>query len=115
MYEELPMFIEYKRSRELKCSVMGNRRTCMVPENVKFKYRFIPPEAKRVAGVKQPPKDDFTMHITVDGYNSSFNTAFEFNGCKWNGCPKCNVGDDNAKLKYEQTIERLLILKTSWY
>ena len=81
---------------------MGTSRTCIVPENVKFKYYFIPPEPKWVAGVKQP-QDDFTMHITVGGYNSAFNTAFEFNVCKWHGCSKCNVGDDDAKRKYEQT------------
>ena len=51
------------------------------------------------------------MHITVDGYTSAFNTAFEFNGCKWHGCPKCNFGDDDAKLKYGQSIERSLISK----
>ena len=53
MFEDLPMFIEYKRStRELKCNVMGNIRICIVPENVKFKYHVIPPEPKWVAGVK---------------------------------------------------------------
>ena len=123
MHEELPIFVEYKRStRELKCNVLGNVRTCIVPENVNFKYYFIPPKKDVfIAGVKQPPKDDFTMHITVDGYNSAFNTAFEFNGCKWHGCPKCNVGDDDAARKYEQTMERIRILelggirvKTMW-
>ena len=51
------------------------------------------------------------MRIIVDGYNSAFNTAFEFNRCKWHGCPKSNGGDDDAKRKHEQTIGRSLILK----
>ena len=95
MYEEMPMFIEYKRStREL--NVMGASRTCIVPENAKIRYHVIPREPKCVAGVKLPPKNDFTMRITIHGYNSAFNTAFEFNGCKRHGCSKCNVGDDDA-------------------
>ena len=39
----------------------------------------------------------------ADGYDASSNTVFEFNGCKWHGCPRCyrnrssTITDENGE------------------
>jgi hypothetical protein len=103
MYEETPTFFEYNRlSRSLKCNIMGRVTMCIVPPESKFKYPFIPPAVCF--------KTDFSAHITVDGYHKESNTAFEFQGCRWHGCPNCTLGDEGAKKNYEQTQERIMLL-----
>jgi hypothetical protein len=41
--------------------------------------------------------------MTADGYRGDNNTAYEFNGCNYHGCPCCSVGDDEATVKYVKT------------
>jgi hypothetical protein len=60
--------------------------------------------------VGEEPKQYYSLkyRIPVDGYDKTTNTVYQFYGCYWHGCRKCNP--DNV-IKYDKTMEqRNLIL-----
>ena len=60
--------------------------------------------------------------LTVDGFDPSTNTYFEFLGCYWHGCPRCFTPDDPHPKRgktfhywYEKTQAKLKYLKEIGY
>lgn len=50
-------------------------------------------------------------NLNLDGYCSETNTAYEFNGCLWHGCPTCYI--DKRRLlvpRTQHTIQELYAL-----
>ena len=46
--------------------------------------------------------------ITVDAYDSETKTAYQFQGCYWHGCRKCNP---EQKGRYNRTMEQINLLE----
>lgn len=118
MHEEQPIFLEYvKSSRLLTCKVLKKTFTATIPFDMDFKHFFVSPpplKAKLPDGTTitvHPTKDKYTAHLTVDGYCKDNNTVYEFYGCHYHGCSVCCLGDEEAKIKHEKSMERLLLLE----
>jgi hypothetical protein len=50
--------------------------------------------------------------FTVDGFDDTTNTVYQFQGCYWHGCRKCNP--ENV-VKYDKTMEQNNLLRSNGY
>ena len=50
--------------------------------------------------------------FTVDGYDKNNKTVYQFQGCYWHGCRKCNP--ENV-VKYDKTMEQNNLLRANGY
>ena len=50
--------------------------------------------------------------FTVDGYDRTDKTIYQFQGCYWHGCRKCNP--ENV-IKYDKTMEQNNLFKNNGY
>jgi G:T-mismatch repair DNA endonuclease (very short patch repair protein) len=50
--------------------------------------------------------------FTVDGYDESTRTVYQFHGCYWHGCRKCYP--ENT-VRYEKTMEQNNLFENSGY
>lgn len=63
--------------------------------------------------------------VYVDGFDAQTNTAYEFHGCEWHGCPKChpnkrhektwNHPDRTIEAMYQATLRKSERLKEAGY
>ena len=50
--------------------------------------------------------------FTVDGYDKTTNTIYQFQGCYWHGCRKCHPENE---IKYDKTMEQNNLFKSNGY
>ena len=55
---------------------------------------------------------DFKRPFTVDGFDKTTKTIYQFHGCYWHGCRKCRPENE---VKYDKTIEQNNVLKLNGY
>jgi hypothetical protein len=56
--------------------------------------------------------NNFKRPFTVDGYDEKTKTIYQFQGCYWHGCRKCNP--ENV-VKYNKTMEQNNLFKANGY
>jgi G:T-mismatch repair DNA endonuclease (very short patch repair protein) len=61
-------------------------------------------------------------HLKVDGYCEHTRTVYEFNGCYWHGCPRCQIlrdvptiHEDTLAERYERTMNRVGVITQAGY
>ncbi|GFG31346.1 hypothetical protein Cfor_03980 [Coptotermes formosanus] len=61
-------------------------------------------------------------HLKVDGYCAETRTVYEFNGCYWHACPRCQslrdvptLAEDTLAQRYERTMDRLQRITQAGY
>ncbi|GFG33651.1 hypothetical protein Cfor_01531 [Coptotermes formosanus] len=61
-------------------------------------------------------------HLKVDGYCEETRTVYEFNGCYWHGCPRCQtlrdvptIHEDTLAERYERSMNRVGVIAQAGY
>ena len=54
-------------------------------------------------GKKEEQYYKFKRPFTVDGYDKTTKTVYQFYGCYWHGCRKCHPSNE---VKYDKTMEQ---------